>query len=313
MEPTRSASLQETRGETRFKSGFAAIVGRPNVGKSTLLNAMVGHKVAIMSPRPQTTRNRIRGVLTTERAQVIFIDTPGIHKPKHRLGEFMVEAAVSALREVDVVLLVCDATEPGHPGDDAVIEHLQRVQTPVFLVINKIDAIPKAQILPIIAQYKDKYPFAEVVPVSAVEGTQLSELVELIIQRLPEGPKYYPEGMVTDHPEAFLIAEIIREKVLLLTREEVPHAVTVDIEQLERRNNGVVYVHAVIYTERESHKAILIGKQGAMLKQVGQAARQELEALLGTRMFLELWVKVKKDWRNQPAMLRRFGFDARDL
>lgn len=300
-------------GAGSFRSGFVAIVGRPNVGKSTLLNALVGQKVAIMSPRPQTTRHRIRGVLTTQSGQVVFIDTPGIHRPRHRLGEYMVQAAEAALREVDLILFVCDATEPGHPGDEAVIERLRRVSTPVFLVINKVDAVPKAQLLPLMDDYKGRYDFAEIIPVSALEGTQLSELVRLIMDRLPEGPMYYPEGMVTDHPEAFLIAEVIREKVLMLTREEVPHAVMVDIEQLERRPNGVLYVHAVIYTERDSQKAILIGKQGAMLKQVGQLARRELEALLGTRMFLELWVKVKKDWRDQPNILRRFGFDPKQM
>jgi GTP-binding protein Era len=232
VEPHAPQSKETRDGQASFRSGFAAIVGRPNVGKSTLLNAIVGRKIAIMSHRPQTTRNRIRGVLTTEQAQVIFIDTPGIHKPKHRLGEYMVEAAEAALREVDVVLFVCDATEPGHPGDDHVIERLRNVDTPVFLVINKVDAVPKPAILEMIDQYKDKHSFAEVIPVSALEGTQLSELVDLIVQRLPEGPMYYPEGMVTDNPEAFIIAEIIREKVLLLTREEVPHSVMVDIEQL---------------------------------------------------------------------------------
>ncbi|MBX5436520.1 MAG: GTPase Era [Alicyclobacillaceae bacterium] len=295
-----------------FRSGFAAIVGRPNVGKSTLLNALIGRKIAIMSHRPQTTRNRIRGVLTTETGQLVFIDTPGIHRPRHRLGEYMVEAAEAALREVDVILFVCDATEPRHSDDDLVLERLRNVRTPVFLVVNKVDAVPKPKVLEVIDAYRDRHPFREVVPVSAKDGTQLDVLKELLFSMLPEGPKYYPDGVVTDHPERFIIAEFIREKVLLLTREEVPHSVMVDVEQLERREpSGVLYVQANIYTERDSQKAILIGKGGSMLKQVGKMAREELELLFGTKVYLELWVKVKKDWRNEPGLLRSWGFEER--
>lgn len=299
-----------SKKEPPYKSGFAALVGRPNVGKSTLLNALVGQKVAIMSNRPQTTRNRIRGVLTTNAMQIIFIDTPGIHKPRHRLGEVMVETAEATFREVDVILFVCDATEPGHPGDDHVLEKLRNVQTPVFLIINKVDAAPKPDVLAMIASYSEKRPFAEIIPVSAKEADQLDVLTKALTDELPEGPKYYPDDMVTDHPEQFIIAETIREKVLHLTREEIPHSVMVEVEQLERRTgSNVLYVHAVIYTERDSQKGILIGKRGAMLKKVGQLARQELEGLLGNKVYLELWVKVKKDWRNEPGLLRRFGFD----
>ncbi|WP_029420804.1 GTPase Era [Alicyclobacillus macrosporangiidus] len=302
--------MNETRSEQAFRSGFAALIGRPNVGKSSLLNALVGHKVAIMSSRPQTTRNRIRGVLTTDTAQVVFIDTPGIHEPRHRLGKYMVEAAVSTLREVDVVLLVVDAERPDTREDRLVFQRLEGLRTPVLLVINKVDLVPKPQVLEIIDRLRTVHPFRHIIPVSAKDGTQLDELKDLLVAELPEGPKYYPDDMVTDHPERFIIAEYIREKVLHLTREEVPHSVMVDIEQLERREeSNVLYVHAVIYTERESQKAILIGKRGAMLKQIGQLARQELEALFGTRVYLELWVKVKKDWRNQPGMLHRWGFD----
>ncbi|SFU93529.1 GTPase Era [Alicyclobacillus macrosporangiidus] len=302
--------MNETRSEQAFRSGFAALIGRPNVGKSTLLNALIGQKVAIMSSRPQTTRNRIRGVLTTEAAQVIFIDTPGIHEPRHRLGKYMVEAAVSTLREVDVVLLVVDAERPATREDHLVFERLAGLRTPVLLVINKVDLVPKPQLLEVIDRLRTVHPFRHIIPVSAKDGTQLDTLKRLLVAELPEGPKYYPDDMVTDHPERFIIAEYIREKVLHLTREEVPHSVMVDIEQLERReDSNVLYVHAVIYTERESQKAILIGKRGAMLKQIGQLARQELEALFGTRVYLELWVKVKKDWRNQPGMLHRWGFD----
>jgi GTP-binding protein Era len=290
-----------------FRSGFVAIVGRPNVGKSTLLNHLIGQKVAIMSNRAQTTRNAIRGVLTRSDAQVIFIDTPGIHQPKHLLGERMMDAAVQTLQEVDVVLMVVDATENGIHKDASVLELLKNVTTPVYLVLNKVDRIKKEQLLPQIASYHEARAFQEVVPVSALTGTQLDELVQLIVQTLPVGPKYYPDGMVTDHPEAFIIAEMVREKVLHLTREEIPHSIMVDIESMERRSNGTLYVHAIIYTERTSQKGILIGKDGGMLKRVGELARHELERLLGTRMFLELWVKVKKDWRNEPSMLRRLG------
>lgn len=303
---------QQAKGTDPFKSGFAALIGRPNVGKSSLLNALVGQKVAIMSNRPQTTRNQIRGVLTSDTSQIVFIDTPGIHKPHHRLGEYMVEAAEATFREVDVVLFVCDATEPAHPGDELVLERIRNVQTPVFLVINKVDAVDKPEVLKLMAQYKDKRAFAEIIPVSAKDGTQLDTLKQLLIDRLPEGPKYYPDDMVTDHPEQFIISESIREKVLRLTREEVPHSVMVEVEQLEHRDaTNVLYVHAIIYTERNSQKGILIGKGGAMLKRVGQLARQELEALLGTKIYLEIWVKVKKDWRNEPSMLRRWGFEER--
>ncbi|MCL6631091.1 MAG: GTPase Era [Alicyclobacillus herbarius] len=292
-----------------FRSGFAALIGRPNVGKSTLLNALVGQKVAIMSNRPQTTRNRIRGILTTDHAQAVFIDTPGIHKPRHRLGEYMVEAAVATLREVDLILLVCDATTPNHPGDEHVIDLLKGVHTPVFLVINKVDAVAKPAVLEMMAEYKDRFGFAEIVPISAREGTQVDTLRELITERLPEGPKYYPDEMVTDNPERFIMAELIREKVLRLTREEVPHSVMVDVEHLERRENGVLYSYAVIYCERDSQKGILIGKHGQMLREVGALARREMESLFGTRVFLELRVKVRKDWRNEPSLLHRWGFD----
>ncbi|MCL6637523.1 MAG: GTPase Era [Alicyclobacillus sp.] len=298
--------------EIPFKSGFVALVGRPNVGKSTLLNALVGRKVAIMSNRPQTTRHRIRGVLTSEHAQVVFIDTPGIHQPRHRLGAYMVEAAEAALREVDVVMFVVDATEPGAPGDRMVLERLQQVRTPVFLVINKVDAVAKPSLLVTMDKLRTWYPFRHIIPVSAKDGTQLAELTQRLVEELPEGPKYYPDDMVTDHPEQFIIAEIVREKVLHLTREEIPHSVAVVVEQLERRpDRDVLYVNAVVYTERDSQKAILIGKGGQMLKRVGQLAREELEALFGLKVYLELWVKVKKDWRNEPAWLRRFGFEER--
>ncbi|WAH38551.1 GTPase Era [Alicyclobacillus dauci] len=291
-----------------YKSGFVAIIGRPNVGKSTLLNAMIGQKIAIMSNRPQTTRNRIRGVRTTETSQTIFIDTPGIHTPHHRLGEYMVEVATQTLKEVDLVLFVVDSTTGVHPGEIEIVKQFASVKTPIFLVLNKVDLVDKPKLLDRIHDYQEIYAFDEYVPVSALKEDQTGVLVSLIEERLPDGPKFYPDDMVTDYPEQFIITEIIREKVLQLTQEEVPHSVMVDVEQMERRNNDTVYVNAVIYTERDSQKGILIGKQGQMLKRVGELARRDLEGLLGNRLYLELWVKVKKDWRNRPTVLRQFGF-----
>ncbi|MDA8211215.1 MAG: GTPase Era [Clostridia bacterium] len=292
-----------------YHSGFAAIIGRPNVGKSTLLNHLVGQKVAIMSDKPQTTRNKIRCVLTREDAQVVFIDTPGIHKPKHRLGEIMVESAISALREVDIILFLVEATSPPGPGDRFIIENLKQVKTPVYLVINKVDLVAKEELFPLIARYQGEMNFAEIIPLSALQGDNTSRLVELLVKNLPEGPQYYPEDMVTDHPERFVVAELIREKVLHLTNEEIPHAIAVDIEEMKERENGKVYILATIYVERESQKGILVGKGGAMSKKIGQLARSDIENLLGSKVFLELWVKVKKDWRNREGVLRSFGYD----
>ncbi|AGT32828.1 GTPase Era [Geobacillus genomosp. 3] len=292
-----------------YKSGFVAIIGRPNVGKSTFLNRVIGQKIAIMSDKPQTTRNKIQGVYTDDDAQIIFIDTPGVHKPKHKLGDFMMKVALNALREVDLVLFMVNAEEGFGRGEAFIIERLNEVHTPVFLVINKIDRVHPDELLPLIDRYKDLYPFAEIVPISALEGNNVERLLEQIKQRLPEGPQYYPPDQITDHPEQFIIAELIREKALHLTREEVPHSIAVVVERIERREEtGTVYVGAVIVVERDSQKGIIIGKQGRMLKEIGQRARADIEALLGSRVFLELWVKVQKDWRNRLAQLRDFGF-----
>lgn len=295
-----------------FKSGFVALVGRPNVGKSTLLNRLVGQKVAIISDKPQTTRNKIHSVVTRPDAQIIFLDTPGIHKPKHKLGEYMVEVALGALREVDVVLFLVEAKTPGS-GDKYIINQLREVNTPVFLVINKIDLLEdKDKLLPIIDIFRHKYNFTEIVPVSALEGENLERLLNLVVSYLPPGPKYYPDDMITDRPERFIMAELIREKVFQLTIQEVPYAVAVVVEEIEPRSQDLVYARAVIYTERESQKGILIGKGGHMLKEVGRLAREEMEALLGTRIFLDLWVKVKPDWRNRDLYLRNFGYTGLD-
>lgn len=292
-----------------YKSGFVSIVGRPNVGKSTFLNRVIGQKIAIMSDKPQTTRNKIQGVYTTDDAQIIFIDTPGMHKPKHKLGDFMMKVALNALKEVDLILFMINAEEGFGRGDAYIIERLKEVNTPVFLVINKIDLVHPNDLLPLIDGYKELYPFAEIIPISALQGNNIETLVEQIKKYLPEGPQYYPPDQVTDHPERFIIAELIREKALHLTREEVPHSIAVVVETIERREDSdTVYVGAVIIVERDSQKGIIIGKQGRMLKEIGQRARVDIEALLGSKVFLELWVKVQKDWRNRLAQLRDFGF-----
>lgn len=292
-----------------FRSGFVAIIGRPNVGKSTLLNHVVGQKVAIMSNKPQTTRNQIRAVHTSEKGQVIFIDTPGIHKPKSKLGDYMVTTAENTLNEVDLVLFVIDATEKRGAGEEYILERLKKVNTPVFLVINKIDQIHPEALLPLIDEYRKQHDFKEIVPISALEGNNTTALVDSIYQIMPEGPMYYPADQVSDHPERFIVAELIREKVLHLTREEIPHSIAVTVEEMKRGENGkTLYIYAAIYVERDSQKGILIGKRGEMLKEISKRARFDMERLLGEKIFLEVWVKVKKDWRNQERMLRNFGF-----
>ena len=294
--------------EKQHKSGFIAVIGRPNVGKSTLINSLIGQKIAIMSDEPQTTRNRILCILTRPEAQIVFLDTPGIHKPKHKLGEYMVKAAEGTLKEVDAIFFVVDATEKMGPGEYYILERLQATAKPVILVVNKLDLIEKEQVLPIISHYTDKYPFVGVVPISAKEETNLDALIEEVEKYLPEGPQYYPEDMVTDQPERLIVAELVREKALQLTRDEVPHAIAVDVDEMKARDNGDTYIRATIYVERDSQKGILIGAKGSMLKEIGKLARADIEMLLGTRVFLDLWVKVKKDWRDRDSVLRGFGF-----
>ncbi|MFY0545084.1 GTPase Era [Brevibacillus sp. H7] len=301
--------MDNRKTKTAFKSGFVSIVGRPNVGKSTLLNHIVGQKIAIMSNKPQTTRNKITAVYTTEEGQIIFLDTPGIHKPKSKLGDYMVSVAENTLNEVDLVLFVVDATEKRGPGDDYIIERLKQVKTPVFLVINKIDKVHPEELLPIIDDYRKLLNFKQIVPISALEGNNTSALVQAIFDEMEEGPMYYPADQVTDHPERFIIAELIREKVLHLTREEVPHSIAVTVEEMKRGDNGkTLYIYAAIYVERDSQKGILIGEKGKMLREIGSRARVDIERLMGDKVFLEIWIKVKKDWRNQERMLRNFGF-----
>ncbi|MDU2066832.1 MAG: GTPase Era [Sporomusaceae bacterium] len=292
-----------------FRSGFVAVIGRPNAGKSTLVNSLIGQKIAIMSDKPQTTRNKIMCVLTQDDAQMLFVDTPGIHKPKHKLGQYMVEAAEQTLREVDAILFVTDASEKFGPGEEYIIERLKEVKTPVFLVVNKIDLVEKPKLLPIIKNYQSRYDFKAVVPISALEKVNLDVLLTEIKSLLPEGPKYFPEDMITDQPERLVIAELIREKALQLTREEVPHAIAVDIEEIAPRPGDKLYVRAVIYVERESQKGILIGSGGTLMKKIGQQARVDVENLLGNPCYLDLWVKVKKDWRNRDSILKSLGYE----
>ena len=295
--------------EKGYKSGFAAVIGRPNVGKSTLINSLIGQKIAIMSDKPQTTRNKILCVLTQPDAQVVFLDTPGIHKAKDKLGEYMVQAAENTLKEVDVILFVVDATEKMGAGERYILERLEATKKPVLLVVNKLDLIDRQSVLPIIAGYTAKYPFAGVVPISAKEEMNLDSLLTEIKQHLEEGPQYYPEDMVTDQPERLIVAELVREKVLHLTREEIPHAIAVDVDEMSTRTNGDVYIRATIYVERDSQKGIVIGAKGMLLKKIGALARTDIENFLGSRVYLELWVKVKKDWRNRNNLLKEFGFE----
>ncbi|KMY31315.1 GTPase Era [Lysinibacillus xylanilyticus] len=293
-----------------YKSGFISIIGRPNVGKSTFLNRVIGQKIAIMSDKPQTTRNKVQGVLTTNDSQMIFIDTPGIHKPKHKLGDFMLKVSKNTLREVDVIMFMVNAEQKLGKGDEFILEMLAGNPTPVFLVINKIDQIHPDELMGIIESYKERYDFAEIVPISALQGNNVENLLETLSKYLPEGPQYYPADQVTDHPERFIISELIREKVLHLTREEIPHSIAVVIDKIRRdeENEDKIRVAATIIVERDSQKGIVIGKRGALLKEVGIRARKDIEMLLGSKVYLELWVKVQKDWRNKSTHLRDFGF-----
>ncbi|PZD93930.1 GTPase Era [Paenibacillus sambharensis] len=301
-------SNQNSGKPGKFRSGFVAIVGRPNVGKSTLMNGLIGQKIAIMSDKPQTTRNKIHGVYTTDSAQIIFLDTPGIHKPNSKLGNFMNQSAQSALGEVEAVLFLTDVSEELGGGDRYIIEMLKNCKAPVILVLNKIDKVHPEALLPIIDKYRELMEFTEIVPISALQGNNVNTLLDTLTKYLPEGPQYYPADQVTDHPEQFVCAELIREKILHMTREEVPHSIAVTIEDMRVQENGVVYIGAVIFVERDSQKGIVIGKQGAVLKEVGKLARRDIENLLGSRTFLELWVKVKKDWRNQDRVLKDLGY-----
>ena len=293
----------------KFKSGFVTIIGRPNVGKSTLMNHLIGQKIAITSNKPQTTRNRIQTVLTTEEGQIVFVDTPGIHKAKNKLGEYMVNIAERSLNEVDVVLWLVEPSTFIGAGEKHIIEQLKKVKTPVILVINKVDMVKKEEVLTFIDAYRKECDFAEIVPVSARRGDNTDELVNVIMKYLPYGPQFYDEDTITDQPERAIVAEIIREKLLWNLEREIPHGTAVEITKFSERDSGVIDIDATIYCEKASHKGIIIGKRGAMLKEIGQQARADIERMLDAKVFLELWVKVKEGWRNNQYQMRNFGYE----
>ena len=295
------------------KSGFVTLVGRPNVGKSTLMNHLIGQKIAITSDKPQTTRNRIQTVYTDERGQIIFLDTPGIHKAKNKLGEYMVNVAEHTLKDVDVVLWLVEPTTFIGAGERHIAEQLNKVKTPVLLIINKIDTVKKEEILPFIAAYTDICPFAEIIPVSALKGIATDTVLDMIFKYLPYGPQFYDEDTVTDQPMRQIAAELIREKALRLLDEEIPHGIAVTIEKMTERRNGLFDIEATIVCERESHKGIIIGKGGAMLKKIGTAARVEIENMLEARVNLRLWVKVRKEWRDSDLYMKNYGYDPKDI
>lgn len=299
-------------GKKNYRSGFVAIVGRPNVGKSTLLNRIIGQKIAIMSDKAQTTRNKIQGIYTRPEAQIVFLDTPGIHKAQHALGDFMVKTAFSALKGVDAVLVVVNAQEKIGPGDRFVMDRVKDMEVPVYLLINKIDTIKESDLLPIIESFTQDYAFDQVFPISAKEGQNVDRLLEQLISDMPEGPQYYPEDLMTDHPEYFIVAELIREKILLLTREEVPHSVAVQVHSMQVNEDAKVEVQASIIVERKSQKGIIIGAQGSMIKKIGQLARRDIEILLGNKVYLDLWVKVQSDWRDRQRDLSELGYKPED-
>ncbi len=312
--------------ENNYKSGFVTLIGRPNVGKSTLMNHLIGQKIAITSNKPQTTRNRIQTVFTDERGQIIFLDTPGIHQAKNKLGRYMVNVAERTLREVDLILWLVEPSTFIGAGEQYIAEVLHKVKTPVILIINKIDTVKKEDILKFINAYKDIHQFAEIIPVSALKGENTKSLIEVIFRYLPLGPQYYDEDTITDQPEKQIVAELIREKALRLLEDEIPHGIAVSIEQMKERGQedfreeerredqrgGLMDIHATIVCERETHKGIIIGKNGSMLKQIGTQARREIENLLDCRVNLKLWVKVKKDWRDSDFLLKNYGYNNKD-
>ncbi|MFP4660715.1 MAG: GTPase Era [Halanaerobiales bacterium] len=290
-----------------YKSGFISIIGRPNVGKSTLLNRLIGEKIAITSSRPQTTRNKMQGIYTDEKGQIIFVDTPGIHKAKNKLDNYMLEQAYKSLEGMDLIVFLLDASTYFGKGDDFILRQLKGSKTPVLIVINKIDKIDKATLIKRISEYEEKTG-REVIPISAQTGENIDTLIDTIYTYLPEGPQYYPPDMITDQIEQFIIAEMIREKIFHLTREEIPYGVAVLIEEMKERENGLFYIRANIYVEKKSHKGIIIGKNGKRLKEIGLRARKDIEKLLQTDIYLDLWVKILKDWREKEALVSRMGY-----
>lgn len=297
-----------------FKSGFAAIIGRPNVGKSTLMNHLIGQKIAITSRKPQTTRNKIQTVYTDERGQVVFLDTPGIHKAKNKLGEYMVNVAQRTFKDADVILWLVEPTNFIGAGERHIAEQLKLCKLPVILVINKVDTVKKSEVAGFIESYRNICNFAEIVPVSALRCQNLDTLLECIFKYLPYGPQFYDEDTVTDQPQRQIVAEMIREKALRTLDEEIPHGIAVTIDRMKERSQGnLVDIDATIICERDSHKGIIIGKQGAMLKKIGSAARFEIEKMLDMKVNLKLWVKVKKDWRDSDYLIKNFGYDKKEI
>lgn len=293
---------------TEHKSGFVSIIGRPNVGKSTFVNRVIGHKIAIMSDKAQTTRNKIQGVMTRDDAQIIFIDTPGIHKPKHKLGDYMMRVAKNTLSEIDAIMFMVNVNEDIGRGDEYIMEMLKNVKTPIFLVLNKIDLVHPDTLMPKIEQYQSYMDFTDIIPISALEGLNVDHFIDVLKSFLPEGPKYYPDNQISDHPEQFVVSEIIREKILHLTSEEIPHAIGVNVDRMIKEDEDRVRIEATIYVERDSQKGIIIGKGGKKLKEVGKRARRDIEMLLGSKVYLELWVKVQRDWRNKVNFIRQIGY-----
>lgn len=293
---------------SEYKSGFVTFIGRPNVGKSTFVNRVIGHKIAIMSDKAQTTRNKIQGVMTQQDAQIVFLDTPGIHKPKHKLGDYMMKVAKNTLSEIDAVMFMVNVNEEIGRGDEYIMEMLKTVKTPVFLVLNKIDLVHPDALMPRIEQYQRYMDFAEIIPISALEGHNVDHFINVLKSYLPEGPQYYPDGQISDHPEQFVVSELIREKILQTTSEEIPHAIGVNVERMTQESEDRVHIEAVIYVERDSQKGIVIGKGGKKLKEVGKRARLDIEHLLGSKVYLDLWVKVQKDWRNKSSFIKQMGY-----
>jgi len=310
----RFAKRKRENMEKSTKSGFVTLIGRPNVGKSTLMNRLIGQKIAITSNKPQTTRNRIQTVYTDERGQIVFLDTPGIHKAKNKLGEYMVNVAENTLKEVDVILWLVEPTTFIGAGERHIAEQLQKVTTPVILVINKVDTVKKEEILVFIDAYRKIYDFAEIIPVSALKGTNTDDVVETIFKYLPYGPMFYDEDTVTDQPMRQIVAELIREKALRCLDEEIPHGIAVYIDTMKERKTGdIIDIEATIVCERESHKGIIIGKQGQMLKEIGTQARKEIENMMDIKINLKLWVKVRKEWRDSDVQLKNFGYNPKDV
>lgn len=298
----------------KFKSGFVTIIGRPNVGKSTLMNQIIGEKIAIMSDKPQTTRNRIQTIYTKDDCQIVFIDTPGIHRAKNKLGQYMIKSVESTLNQVDIIIMLVEPSEKMHQLDLYVIEQIKNVKTPVILLINKIDTVEKPNLLKTIDIYKNLYDFKDIVPISALKGENTDELIECIKSNLHEGPKYFPDDMLTDQPERQIVSELIREKALHTLEDEIPHGIAVEIMSMKKRENqNIVDIDANIYCERESHKSIIIGKKGSKLKQIGTKARIDIQNLLGSQVNLKLWVKVKSKWRDNDFLLKNFGYNLKDI